>query len=1423
METKEGYTKQCPQETANPISRLCFAWLAELFWKGAHKDLELTDLYHPLKSDESERLGNRLELAWNQELIKAEGQKQPKDGKINEKLETPRLSIAIIKTFRVEFFVIGLLFFLQYGVLVIFQPILQSWIISYFKVDQDAKTISKEDALIFAGCLVFCILLSIFVLHHSERLSQQLGMKMRVACSSLVYRKILRLSKSALTQTTSGQVVNLLSNDVSRFDELCYVLHFIWITPLQIIIVGTIIWQKVQISTIVGIGVLILMTMPVHGIAVQLCHKLRQVIALLTDKRVQLMNELIAGIQVIKMYAWEKPFMKIVASIRTSEIKKLRLTSYVRGIYLSFAVFTNRLVLFFTLLSFVLRGYQLRPEITYMMATYFEILQLSATLFFPQALILVGETMVSIKRFEQFLLLEEHVNAAPSQLQAGQNGFLKFKKEKKPKEKIQIIKLINEYQNATVNDVGGNVPVSIILERVTASWLPKQLPPTLCHVSMTIPSGNLCALVGPVGSGKSSILHLLLQELPIGAGRVRLQSIAEDGSPVNKQGYIIDNSNLRISYASQEPWLFSGTVRDNILFGQPYDKERYVAVTKACALTKDFQQLPYGDMSNVGEGGSSLSGGQKARVNLARAVYKPADMYLLDDPLSAVDARVARHLFFKCIQNYLNGKTRILVTHQLQFVKQADTIAVLDRGCLQMQGTYEQLIKSNADFAEMINRIQDTAEAKKQSKVADSSLNKAPLPLLENRSFTKSILGRASITSTASSVVSYNYEDNEHAPEAEKEAVATGTISNKVYKDYFHSGSSYFKLALLVLMFTISQAATSGNDYWLSYWTNLEIVRRTVKNSSLIVSPRYKYMFNDTFLSSIFSLDKYGLLTTNDAIYVYAFCVIACTVTVCGRNFFFMKVCSDASRNLHNLMFSNILRTKMSFFHHNPSGRILNRFTKDVGAMDEILPKVMLEALQIFLVIFGVLVMIVMVNYWMAIPLAILITLFYFMRLLFLRTAQNVKRLEGTTKSPVFSHINATLNGLTTIRTSGPNTMVTLRKQFDYLQDIHSGAWYMTIVTPIAFGLSLDVIACIFVGCICFSFILLDKGDTLGGNVGLAISQSLIIIGTLQHGMKQSSEVVTQITAVERILQYTKLPREGSWESENPPPPNWPTQGRVSLKNVTMKYEKDEDPVLKNLNVTIEPGWKVGIVGRTGAGKTSLISVLFRLFTDHLDGEVEIDDIDTNKLGLHELRSRLSIIPQQPFLFSESLRYNLDPFNSYEDVQLWDSLRQVELDDLLLDQKVMYSGSNLSIGQRQLICLARAILRNNRILVLDEATANIDSHTDALIQKTIRTRFAECTVITIAHRLNTIIDSNRVIVLDAGRIVEFGCPHELLRDKPTGIFSQMVDNTGVTMAQILRQQAENACIRNTTQRNLELSSQSSIETDITDAVIQSSL
>lgn len=452
------------------------------------------------------------------------------------------------------------------------------------------------------------------------------------------------------------------------------------------------------------------------------------------------------------------------------------------------------------------------------------------------------------------------------------------------------------------------------------------------------------------------------------------------------------------------------------------------------------------------------------------------------------------------------------------------------------------------------------------------------------------------------------------------------------------------------------------------------------------------------------------------------------------------------------------------------------------------MPSAMIDCIQIGLSLLGIIVVVAMANPWLLIPTVIIGIIFYYLRVFYLATSRSVKRLEGVTRSPVFGHLNATLQGLPTIRAFEAGDILT--KEFDNHQDLHSSAWYIFIATSRAFGFWLDLFCVLYIILVTYSFLVLDDvlGKSLGGNVGLAITQSIGLTGMFQWGMRQSTELENQMTSVERVLEYSKVDKEPPLEStpDKKPKDTWPEQGKIEFKDLSLWYTPEEPPVLKNLNFVVNPQEKIGIIGRTGAGKSSLISALFRL--SNLEGVIEIDGVKTNEIGLHDLRGTISIIPQEPFLFSGTLRRNLDPFSTYNDDVLWQALDEVELKEMGLEAHINEGGSNLSVGQRQLVCLARAIVKNNPILVLDEATANVDPRTDELIQLTIRKKFARCTVLTIAHRLNTVMDSDRILVMDAGNAVEFDAPYVLLQ-KGTGFLHSMVNETGPAMAEALKEVA----------------------------------
>ncbi|XP_074034745.1 ATP-binding cassette sub-family C member 4 isoform X2 [Leptinotarsa decemlineata] len=1276
-----------------------------LVTKITKEKLEIADLYITLDQDKSRLLGDTLEKNWEDEIARA----KLENGK-------PSLIRSLYKTFFITYMLWGIPFFIQNVIFRSIQPIVLARLICLFK---EAGAVNTEiDMYVSSVVLIGFGFLIILMTHHTSHSLAVIGMRVRVATSSLVYRTMTRLSRESLGQTAAGHVVNLLSNDVNRFDSLSLYLHALWAMPFQIAVMSYFIWQQVEISCLVGILSMIVVSLPIQSYIGRVCGNLRQFIAEKTDKRVKLMSGVISGIQIIKMYAWEKSFEKVIKTARASEIDDITYSSYLRGILLSFMGYSQRTTLFITVMCYVLLGNVITADKVFSMAQFFNILQITIALQYPSAITFGSEASTSVKRLEKFLILRGKKSS-----------------------------------NYEISEGQG-----IILTNVSACWVPENY--TLKHITLRIQPGSLCAIIGPVGTGKSSFLQLLLGELSAESGKICIEG--------------------EVSYSSQEPWLFSSTIRNNILFGQTYDETLYLNTVRVCCLERDFEQFPNGDMTIVGDRGVTLSGGQKARVNLARAVYRKTNIYLMDDPLSAVDSHVGKHLFEECIVEYLKGKTRVLVTHQLQYLNKADLIIVINQGVIEAQGTLAELSKSGVNFTEMLVD-ENTADE------SDPETTHSEVYAEE-----KNILFHQKVMGNIKNTINEDIDDD-----------------TKMFplKEFFKSAKSKYLLAVFIFFVLLSQAFCTGVDYWTSFWTQQEDIRHTNRrvagknptelnrNSSLFSYQTYstgnlvRLDENTSTFFEYIEVDNttHTLVKTDYSIAIYGILIIVTIILCIIRNMIFFKLCMTSSKKLHSKMLHILMQAPMRFFHTNSCGGILNRFSKDMGAVDEIFPGVLCHSIQIALTLAGILINIAISNPFMIVVIIVLGCGFLKISQLYISTAAAVKRLESTAKSPVFSHINSTLNGMTTIRASKVEQL--LINEFDEHQDVHSSAWYLTLSCSYSFGLWFDLVCIILTACVSFSFVVIHTTITTvnSSSVGLAISQCLMMTGMLQFGMRQLADVIQQLISVERILQYTKLDTEGPFETPEGTSlsKSWPDEGRIEFKNLSLKYAKDDPEVLKNLNFVVEPGRKVGIVGRTGAGKSSIIAALFRLAPT--EGSIFIDGVDTKNVGLSDLRKKISIIPQEPILFSASLRYNLDPFNEIEDDKLWEVLAQVELKEVVdsLDFMVTEGGNNFSSGQKQLICLARAILRKNKILVLDEATANVDQRTDSLIQKTIREKFSDCTVLTIAHRLNTIMDADEVLVISFGKILEFDHPHELIQ-RADGHFREMVAETGPVIASQLR-------------------------------------
>lgn len=1329
-----------PRAKANILEILTFGWIYKLFKIGEKRDLEVNDLYATLKDHTSSSLGRELEEKWNDELANAKKANRP-----------PNLTRSLIKMFALRYFLYGLLHSIIELFLRMTQPLLIGGLLSYYNPNLSNKAHNINEAYMYAILLVSNMLVTLVMYHAIQIEILHCGMKMRIACCSLIFKKALRLSKTALGETTVGQVVNLLSNDVNRFDSVVIFLNYLWMGPFQTILVTYFLWQEIGVSSIIGVGIL-LIAIPIQGWIGKKISQYRLNTAIRTDERVRLMNEIISGIQVIKMYTWEKPFANFVEYARRKEINEIKGSSYCRAVLLSFVSFHTRVAMVLSIFAYVLLGNYISAQQVFVITSYYNLLRNTMTGFFPQGIAIGAEMLISIKRLQNFLMYEEKESQEANPSKSDKKAANIYKKVIITNENLSSV-------NTKYNGNGNRSPelnnIGIIVNNATAKWTNAQTENSLENINLTVIPGRLVGVIGPVGAGKSSLLQAILRELPLSEGKITVNGV--------------------VSYASQEPWLFAGSVQQNILFGSAMDDERYKNVIQVCALKTDLAQFPYGDKTVVGERGVSLSGGQRARINLARAVYKQADIYLLDDPLSAVDAHVGRHLFRKCIKGYLRDKTCILITHQIQYLSSVDQIILMQKGNVLTEGSYQELQKSNLDFTKMLGSpaVETTSSSLNENTSKNSSGNN------DRTAYSR----QTSIQSIASSIEDIQISESQEQPADTSETRTSGSVSKKVYSSYYLAGGSCFKILFFFGICILTQVLASGGDFWMTYWVNLE--ERVFYRVDSVST------YNSKPTGDASTTLLWWSISRETCIYVFGILTLTMIVAIIIRSILFVSVCMKSSMTLHNNMFNSITRSTMYFFNTNPSGRILNRFSKDMGAIDEMLPAASLDCIQIGLLLLSIVIIIGIVNFYLMVPTFFMVIIFYKFRVFYLSTSRSVKRLEGVTRSPVFSHFNASLQGLTTIRAYGAEQIIS--NEFDNHQDLHSTAWYLFICSSRAFGLWLDMICFVFISIVTFSFLIIGN-NTYGGNVGLAITQAIGLAGMFQWGMRQSAELENQMTSVERVLEYTNAPQEDALESspEKKPSTEWPMSGTITFKNFYLRYGKDSPFVVKNLNIKIESMEKVGIVGRTGAGKSSLIGALFRLAIN--EGSIIIDDIEIHDIGLHDLRSKISIIPQEPILFSGTMRTNLDPFKEYPDHILWNALDEVELRHIVeelpngLNSMMSEGGSNFSVGQRQLVCLARAIVRNNKILILDEATANVDPQTDIFIQNTIRNKFRMCTVLTIAHRLNTVMDSDKVLVMDAGAMVEFDHPHNLLKNK-NGFLSKMVEQTGPINAELLHSTA----------------------------------
>ncbi|CAF3803663.1 unnamed protein product [Adineta steineri] len=1153
---------------------------------------------------------------------------------------------------------------------------------------------------VLLGACTFCQTLFLQSYFHRQF---TVGLRFRSAITGLVYRKSLRLSNSAKQATTTGEIVNIMSIDASRFGDITSYLHVLWSGPFQICLALGLLYRQMQLAIVPGVIILLLM-IPVNIVIQRIQKQLTTKQMKLKDQRIKMTNEVLNGIKVLKLYAWEEAFIRRLNEIRDKELNCIRRKAIISSFSSAIWTFAPILVCIVTFATYVLSSDEnvLTAQKAFVSLALFNLLRFPLVVF-PSIITSIIDANVSNKRIQKFLNSDE---------------------------------IDEDAVNKTKLDSEGNI---IKVEDGSFSWSNSSEDPLILkNINFKIPQGSLVALVGPVGSGKTSILAALLGEMNKIDGQVNVSGT--------------------IAYVPQTAWILNATLKENILFGREFNKELYEKIIEACALKPDFDILPQGDATEIGEKGINLSGGQRQRVSLARALYSEADIYLFDDPLSAVDAHVGAHIFRHAIgpKSLIKDKTRLLVTHGVSHLHKCSEIIVVARGEIVDYGSYNDLMNTSKILRELVYSI-TTQETERKS--SDPEPRSPDTPLVDVsladvlRVAEDDIQHETTKPATAEITPSELKEKKDKL--IQKEAVETGSVKLNVFLIYIRA-CTISMIIIVCVLFSLTTLASLSTNIWLSRWTDQS------KKEANHTSPS---------MSKIHGITIYSLLGLSQGFIAFF------------MQLFIYFAAYAASKTLHSSILLGVLRAPMAFFDTTPIGRIINRFAKDVDSVDSSLPSSFSSS---FGTLTSVLITIIILIYgsWFAIfaliPLAIV---FAFIQRVYVASSRQLRRLDSTTRSPVYSNFGETVQGLTSIRAY--NAQQRFIDLSDGLLDRNQACYFASCVSNRWLAVRLETIANLLT-LVTSLFAVLMRDRLTAGIAGLTITYAMQITQSLNWLVRMTSDIETNIVSVERIDEYAKLQSEAPWEiPEKKPPTGWPTTGEIQIKNLSTRYRENLELVLKDLTVNIQPGEKIGIIGRTGSGKSSLCIALFRII-EPANGEIIIDNIDIRQLGLHDVRSKITIIPQDAVIFAGTVRFNVDPFGHYSDIEIWSALELVHMKERItamaggLSDLLTEGGENLSAGERQLLCMARAILRKSKIFVLDEATAAIDMETDRLIQMTIRSAFKDATVLTIAHRLHTILDSTRILVLSNGRLQEFDEPQRLASN-PKSAFAKLLRDANIQL------------------------------------------
>lgn len=1410
-----------PQNSANFLSQIFFWWLFPVMKRGYIRTLVPEDLFTLYDEIKVENMTVTFEAHFERLLLRA--RTKHRESKCKERGETPENSLidfdadmedfvvpkfivvgALLRTFKWQYLAANICLALA-TVGQTTNPLLIKKLIEFVESRNLGIEHHAGKGIGYSFGAVAVLFTFGTLTNHCFYRAMMTGAEAKGVLTRAVLTKAFRLNAESRHKYSTGKITSIMGTDLARIDFAFGLQPFMLVFPIPFIIAIAILIVNIGAQALVGIGIMIAFMVGIVLSAKQL-FGLRALANKYTDERVSYMKEALNNLKIIKYYAWEPPYHDNISSLRRREMLLIRKMQLLRNVITAFGM---SMTLFASMVSFLVvyktnesKG---SPAALFSSISLFNVL---STLIFllPMALSSGSDASVGLLRVGKYLASPE-INIEAARIEADpekkldmqskgtaieltnasfewetfdhddeddkdekkDNGKKKGKDKKKAKgedEGKQSEEDLSESPNDDEKSASDSDSPSKGIEKKTAT---EDAPfPGLQNIDLTIRKGEFIVITGLIGSGKSSLLSAL------------------SGFMKNTAGNIDVNGSLLLCAT---PWVQNATVKENILFGSALDEKKYKEVVYSCSLESDLDILPAGDSTEVGERGITLSGGQKARINLARAVYANRDIILLDDVLSAVDARVGKHIINNCLLGLLKDKTRILATHQLSLIGAADRIIFLNGDGTITVGTSDELKEISPGFANLMSfnaeeKDEDDDELDPKMELQDSE-DDGPIEVTADDKYQdqevheheREMIQRQVSRMTKSTIdeeanhIDYN-ENNTHSGKLiTEEHKAVNRIDNSVYAKYLTIGSGNLGPWLVVPAFLMSIMLTTFfqlfTNTWLSFWSEKKFHGK----------------------SNNFYIGFYVAFT-----FLALFCILIEFIIL-------VFITNTASVRLNVMAVGKILHAPMAFMDTTPMGRILNRFTKDTDVLDNEIG----DQLRFFFVtggnIVGVLILCVIYLPWFAIAIPFLGFAFISTADFYQASAREAKRIEAVQRSLVYNNFNETLSGMDTIRAYKDTDRFIAKN--DQLVNTMNEAYFVTIANQRWLGINIDIISCLFsllicLLCVCRVFHISPASS------GLLMSYVFQISGQLSFLIRVYTQVENEMNAAERLIEYAYLlPQEAAYVvTETTPKDSWPEQGTIKFEEVNLAYRPGLPLVLKNLNFEVKPHEKVGICGRTGAGKSSIMTALYRL-SELESGKITIDDVDVSHLGLKALRSKLSIIPQDPVLFRGSIRKNLDPFNESTDDKLWDALRRTGLIDALrmeavkaqtkenteddnmhkfhLDQAVEDDGANFSLGERQLLAFARALVRDTKILILDEATSSVDYETDAKIQQTIIKEFSHCTILCIAHRLKTIINYDRILVLDKGEINQFDTPWNLFNDKD-GIFQQMCQKSNITSA-----------------------------------------